>query len=118
MSDDKFISDSKTVLKFIEIYCNDKHKGLAKKQKTLDLNYKEKNLHEKLSYQLCTVCENTFLVSYKNLQSCPHDEKPSCRKCPKPCYERSDWKKVAKIMRYSGMKQGLNKLKKLFALKK
>ncbi len=118
MSDDKFIHDSKTVLKFIQIYCNDKHKDETKQKETKELFYKNKNLNTRVDYNLCTTCKNTLLISYKNLQSCPHQEKPSCRKCPKPCYERADWKSVAKIMRYSGMKLGLTKLKKLFRIKK
>lgn len=117
MSDDKFILDSKTVLKFIQIYCDDKHKDSIKKHEELNLVYKEVDLHVNIKYTLCDVCKNTLLTCYKNLQSCPHEEKPSCRKCPKPCYERPDWKRVAKIMKYSGMKQGISKLKKIFLLK-
>lgn len=117
MTNEKFIHDTKTVLKFIQIYCEDKHKEDPKKEESTDLIYMNKNLSVKVNYNLCSVCKDTFLLSYKKLQECPHEEKPSCRKCPKPCYERPDWKNVAKIMRYSGMKQGLTKLKKLFKVK-
>ncbi len=116
MTDEKFIHDTKTVLKFIQIYCEDKHKNEQKKQESLNLIYREKELHVNANYNLCITCKDTFLLSYQKLQECPHEEKPSCRKCPKPCYEKPDWKNVAKIMKYSGMKQGLTKLKKLFKI--
>ncbi|NLM99553.1 MAG: hypothetical protein GX170_05965, partial [Campylobacteraceae bacterium] len=43
-----------------------------------------------------------------------NEEKPSCRKCPNPCYEKDRWKLLAKIMKYSGMKLGLLKIRKMF----
>ncbi len=116
MTDEKFIHDSKTVLKFIQVYCDDKHKEEIKSKESKELFYRDKELHVSVDYILCTTCKNTFITSYKNLQSCPHEEKPSCRKCPKPCYERPDWKQVAKIMRYGGIKLGLTKLKKLLKI--
>ena len=114
MTNEKFIHDTQTVLKFIQIYCDDKHKDESKSKESLSLIYKEKELHISVNYNLCTTCKNTFLLTYEKLQECPHEDKQSCRKCPKPCYERPDWKHVAKIMKYSGMKQGLLKLKKIF----
>jgi len=117
MTNEKFIHDTKTVLKFIQIYCDDKHHDTQKEKNSQKLIYRENDLNIKVDYNLCSICKNTFLLSYQKLQLCPHEEKPSCRKCPKPCYERPDWKRVAKIMKYSGMKQGLTKLKKLFKIK-
>ena len=117
MTNEKFIHDTTTVLKFIQIYCDDKHKDTQKKEGLQSLVYREKKLDIDITYHLCSVCKNTFLLSYQKLQECPHEEKPSCRKCPKPCYERPDWKHVAKIMKHSGMKQGIIKLKKLLKIK-
>ncbi len=114
MTDEKFIHDTKTVLKFIQIYCDDKHKDALKKENTTKLVYRDYNLDVNVEYNLCSTCRDTFFLSYQKLQQCPHEDKPSCRKCPKPCYERADWKTVAKIMKHSGMKQGLLKIKKLF----
>lgn len=117
MTNEKFIHDTQTVLKFIQIYCDDKHKSETKQRYSKNLIYNENDLHVKVEYNLCLACKNTFELSYNKLQQCPHEEKPSCRKCPKPCYERPDWKNVAKIMKYSGMKLGLTKLKKIFKIK-
>ncbi len=116
MSEEKFRNDAKTVLKFIQVYCDEKHKESEKESKTVELVYKEKNLNEKIYFKLCKNCENTFFYSYKKLQECPHEKKPRCRKCPNPCYERDKWKELARIMRFSGLRLGLIKIKKVFKI--
>jgi hypothetical protein len=45
------------------------------------------------------------------LQNCPHEIKPRCRKCPTPCYEKQEWKNIARIMKYSAIKLSLGKIK-------
>ncbi|MBE0491961.1 MAG: nitrous oxide-stimulated promoter family protein [Sulfurospirillum sp.] len=112
MKDEKFIKDTQTVLQFIQTFCDDKHASQHPKE-SLNISYREKNLLH-VSFHLCSTCKQTFLYSLERLQSCPHEEKPRCRKCSNPCYERSRWKELAQIMRYSGMKLGLVKLKKIF----
>ena len=114
MTNEKFIYDSTTVLKFIQLYCDDKHKDIPKEQGEKSLVYRENLLNHTLTYELCLDCQKTFELSYEKLQNCPHEDKPSCRKCPAPCYDKPDWKSLAKIMKYSGMRLGLTKLRKLF----
>lgn len=116
MTEKKFQNDCETVLKFIHIYCDKKHTNDEKSDEILNLYYKNKNLHVALPYTLCSTCKETLLYSYVRLQECPHVEKPSCRKCPTPCYEKGKWKQLAKIMRFSGMQLGLIKIRKLFKL--
>lgn len=117
MKDTKFIGDTQTVLKFIQLYCDNNHKNIEKHSETLNLTYKDKELNTPINYTLCSTCKDTFLYSYHRLQNCPHEEKPRCRKCPNPCYEKPQWKKLSKIMRYSGMQLGLIKIKRLFTKK-
>jgi len=115
MTEEKFIHDSRTVLKFIQCYCDNEHSKADKNTSSIKLNYKNKNLNEEIHYCLCERCEETLYYSYVKLQECPHDEKPSCRQCPKPCYDKPEWKHLAKIMRYSGLRFGIIKIrKKLF----
>ncbi len=64
-------------------------------------------------YELCSECEEVLRYSLDRLQTCSFDVKPRCRKCPHPCYEKEYWKKVAKIMRFSGMRLGLIKTRKM-----
>jgi len=114
MTEEKFIHDSKTVLKFIKCYCDHKHYEDTQTKETLNLVYKDKDLKTKLEFELCPECRCTLFYSYEKLQGCPHDEKPSCRKCPRPCYDKHEWKKLAKIMTCSGMLLGLSKIKRFF----
>ncbi|PID48226.1 MAG: hypothetical protein CR967_00960 [Proteobacteria bacterium] len=111
MTKEKFLKDTKILLDFIELYCKDKHeKG---ESENLDLSYRGKKLGQ-VSFCLCPKCKENFLYSYERLQECPHEEKPRCRHCKNTCYEREKYKNLAKIMRYSGVKTGLSKLKKIF----
>ena len=114
MTKEKFAEDSKTVSKFIQYYCDHEHKEDKKNKGFIELFYRSQNLDTQIRYSLCEKCENTLLYSYKRLQECPNEDKPSCRKCSQPCYERPKWKLLAKIMRYSGLRLGFLKVKKLF----
>lgn len=119
MTKEKFIEDSRTVLKFIQCYCDNEHSKLIKQNDSINLIYRSDDLNIQIPYSLCAECEKTLRYSYKKLQNCPHEEKTSCRKCHEPCYEKREWKLLAKIMRYSGMKLGFIKIKNMFkSLKK
>lgn len=106
----KFKNEVETLKKFFEIYCNNKHENRQIINKTLV--FKEEKIN--LEYCLCKECEEKINYSLQRLLECPHDEKPSCRKCPNPCYRKKEWKEVAQVMRYSGMKLGLTSVKKKF----
>lgn len=115
MTQDKFIHDSQTVTEFIQYYCDHEHSNAKKIKNFIPLVYKTKDLNQILAFELCKECERTLIYSYKKLQNCPNENKPSCRKCSLPCYDKKEWKLLAKIMRYSGIKLGFIKLKKLFS---
>jgi predicted amidophosphoribosyltransferase len=113
MTTEKFEKDARTVHKFVQLYCDNKHKNEKKCSGKIALNYKTKDLGF-IDFNLCQECEKTLKYSHQRLLECPHDEKPSCRKCPNPCYEKPNWKRLAKIMKYSGMQMGLLRIRKLF----
>lgn len=98
MTPEKFEADSATLYRFIKTYCDNKHSEQLKLESTL-----------------CEECDHTFNYAIQRLKECPHEVKPSCRKCPNPCYEKSMWKKIAGIMMYSGMRLGLTKIRKFFS---
>jgi len=114
MTFEKFESEVITLKKFFSIHCKDKHTN----QKIED--YIVPYLDNSLEFEvyLCEECHNLLQYAIKKLQECPNDPKPKCRKCPNPCYDKDEYKKMAKIMRYSGMKLGMTKaaqrLKKIF----
>lgn len=114
MTKEKFIYEITTVTKFIQIYCDDKHTDEPKFKSTQTLEYKGEKDVVTTEFCLCKECNEMILYAYERLKECPHIEKPRCHRCPHPCYELSVWKKMAKMMKHSGMKLGLNKIKRLF----
>lgn len=104
----KFKEETQTLKKFFELYCKDNHS--PKEKITKILTYKNENIP--IDLNLCPECLEKIQYSFDRLLDCPHEIKPRCRTCPNPCYEKKQWKEVAKVMRYSGMKLGLNSVKK------
>jgi hypothetical protein len=114
MQTDKFKNEVKTLKKFFQIYCKEKHCG--KFEKEYNVHYKD--LYLTFNAYLCENCHSLLSYAIDRLQECPHDPKPRCRKCENPCYEKNKYKQMAKMMRFSGMKLGLTKaaqkIKKIF----
>ena len=115
MTKEKLLHDSQTLYRFIQLHCDKEHHNVATKEGVLAVSFKDEALCE-IPYHLCEECETLFIYAYGRLKNCPHEDKPSCRKCPDPCYEKPMWKKMAKVMRYSGMRLGLTKIRKFFSL--
>ncbi len=114
MTNEKFETEVNTLVKFFSLYCKDKHQNQICKNYSINYN----DLHLKKELCLCDECHKLFSYAIEKLQACPNDPKPRCRKCPNPCYDKNEWKKMARMMRYSGMKLGLlsakRKLRSLF----
>jgi hypothetical protein len=110
MTDEKFIGEVKTLRKFFTKYCEDKHHNQREFTKKLSYN----NINYDINLNLCDECNELINYSFNRLNECPHDIKPRCRTCPSPCYEKQEWKKLSKLMKYSGLQFGLIKIKKLF----
>ncbi|MEA1915686.1 MAG: nitrous oxide-stimulated promoter family protein, partial [Campylobacterota bacterium] len=98
MKTEKFTSEIATLKKFYELYCKDNHENQTCNKVNLEYHF-EKFEYE---FELCQECQTLLEYSLARLKECPHDEKPRCRTCPTPCYEKPQWKQVAKLMRYSG----------------
>lgn len=112
MTQEKFQSEVNTLESFFTKYCHDKHEN----QKCKIYKFEYKNLSFETSITLCDECHKLVSYSFERLKECPHEIKPRCRKCPNPCYEKTKWKSLAKLMRYSGIRLGfINKIKKIFS---
>lgn len=107
MTNEKFTSEIKTLEKFFVVHCKDKHKN--QNDFKILLNYNDTKLD--VNCELCAECQELITYAFTHIKACPHDPKPRCRRCPEPCYEKAQWKKIAKLMRYSGMKLGFLKVK-------
>jgi len=109
MTVEKFDQEVQTLKKFFTTYCENKHDQKSNYKRTLF--YKGSSIDVELN--LCTQCSTLIDYSFDRLLECPHEIKPRCRKCSNPCYEKKQWKMLAKLMRYSGLKLGLSKIKRL-----
>lgn len=116
MTNEQFIEQNKTFVKFIQIYCDDKHANNEKIAGELQLFYNGFDLNQTIKFNLCKDCKDLLLHVNDRLNACPNDPKPKCRHCSAPCYEKNIYKKIAKIMRSSGIKLGLGKIKKVFRI--
>jgi uncharacterized CHY-type Zn-finger protein len=103
----KFKSEVETLKKFFTTYCHDKHQN--QKQFHRVLRYKDEDIVVDLT--LCDECAKLLNYSFDRLIECPHEIKPRCRKCSNPCYNKQEWKQIAKLMMYSGMKLGFTRLR-------
>ena len=108
---DKYSQELTTLTTFVSHYCRDKHRHHPKYARQIPVCYNGESA-EAIGTMLCDECMETVLYGIERLEGCPFEEKPKCRKCADPCYERPMWKRIAAIMRYSGMKLGLTKLRK------
>ncbi|PID26565.1 MAG: hypothetical protein CR982_09865 [Candidatus Cloacimonadota bacterium] len=110
MKIEKFKSEIETVKKFFELYCKNKHKNLV--NNNIKLHYKGEEINSSLN--LCEDCLKTITYCFDRLVECPHEVKPRCRKCLKPCYGKDEWKAMKKVMKYSGIRVGLSSIKNIF----
>lgn len=111
MTEEKFKSEVETLKKFFEIHCAKKHSNLM----CYNQSFHYKTLDFSVELNLCEECKTLINYSFDRLYECPHEIKPKCRSCKNPCYEKSKYKEVAKIMKFSGIQLGLSKIKKFFS---
>ena len=107
MKTEKFETEIDTLKRFYELYCKDKHE--FQETKNITLNYNSNSFT--LELNLCEDCQKAIDYSFIKLQNCPHEIKPRCRICPNPCYEKQEWKNIARVMKYSAIKLSLGKIK-------
>ena len=93
-------SDIQTLMRFVEIYCREKHHR-EKSQftfKALDItSIRKKNL------MLCPVCSKLLRYGLTMRLRCPYDPKPMCKKCTTQCYKGEYKLKIREIMKFSGI---------------
>lgn len=110
MNKEKFESEVETLKYFFQTYCD---ANSHEKESTKIFTCRHKELTCKVEVHLCRECYHLLNYSLIRLQECPYEIKPRCRTCQTPCYEKHEWKRVAKVMRFSGLKLGLLKVKKM-----
>ena len=109
MNETKLQTEMDTLKLFLEEYCHANGHSFKELQ---NFTCRHNNLVYSVDSTLCRECSELMRYSLVRLEACPHDIKPRCRKCPNPCYEKNEWKALARIMRFSGLRLGLIELKK------
>jgi len=79
--------DIRVLEKFIQVYCETKHKT---REKVDDRG-------------LCAECRDTLNYAIHRREICPLDPKPTCKNCEIHCYEPGHRQRIKDIMRHSGM---------------
>jgi hypothetical protein len=82
---DRETSDIRTLVKFVEIFCQQNHNGSREPFtfKLLDLTEIEKR-----EVLLCPDCTRLLTYGLTMRLRCPHDPKPMCKKCKTNATER------------------------------
>lgn len=112
---EKYISEVQILKTYFEHFCQHNHTNQLDKE--ICYNYKDQILCENV--KLCDKCLETIQYSIQRLQHCQYEEKPRCRSCKTPCYEKSYWKTLAKVMIYSSLRLGVtNFINKLTTISK
>ena len=101
MKEDIYFKNLKDLELFFNYYCSSNHSEEKMVIKP----------HEDIELHLCHECEKLFSYAQERLNQCELDPKPRCRFCIDRCYSKDEWKKMAKLMKYSGLRLGLIKLK-------
>jgi hypothetical protein len=92
--------DIKTLIRFVHIFCREKHRGDFKEP--FSPPFEEiAGLIEK-GVQLCEFCSELLSYGMRKRFRCPHNPKPMCKECDTQCYNRKYKQKVAEVMRFSG----------------
>jgi hypothetical protein len=113
MDKNKFESEVEVLKSFFGIYCAGQE---HQQRKFTSFTYTHQEFTSSVELLLCEECQALLRYSLNKLQNCPHEIKPRCRTCIHPCYEKREWKSLSKVMRFSGLKLGVLKVKKIVNL--
>jgi len=97
---DKEVSDIRTLIKFVGIFCRENHSGEKSAFSSRRFDVKE---IEKKETCLCSDCTQLLTYGLTMRLKCPHDPKPMCKKCENQCYRGEYKEKIREVMKFSGM---------------
>lgn len=92
--------DIRTLVKFVGIYCRENHDGDKSPFSFKLFGIKE---IEKKEISLCLDCTRLLAYGLTMRLKCPHDPKPTCKKCETQCYHGEYKSKIRDVMKFSGM---------------
>ena len=101
--DKKVFKDLLILIKFVEVYCHDRHAGASAMNQLVLKNHDLKELTGKLP-KLCPDCQKLLAHALVKRSVCPMEPKPTCKHCPRHCYHPRYRQQMREVMKYSGKK--------------
>lgn len=94
--------DLKTLAQFVELYCADQHKLVARQPRSLP----GFDMHQLVGKEvvLCQDCNRLLAHALVMRSHCRMAPKPACKHCPACCYHPKYRAAIQQVMRYSGRK--------------
>lgn len=93
--------DIQTLVRFIRIYCDNKH--LSRNKSQWRLSGAEVGGDRAEGAQLCQECHELLDYSVTRRKLCPLDPKPMCKRCRTQCYSKDYSLKIREVMKFSGI---------------
>jgi len=93
-------SDIRTLMRFVEVYCREKH---VLEKSPFTFNKVDVKLIRRKDLVLCRECTKLLRYGLTMRLKCPHDPKPMCKKCATQCYKGQYRSKIREIMKFSGI---------------
>ncbi len=92
--------DIKTLMKFVAIFCRQRHDA---EKSLFSLRQLDVSEIEKKQLLLCQDCRRLLTYGLMMRLKCPHDPKPMCKACETQCYRGEYRAKIREIMKFSGI---------------
>ncbi|TAL35193.1 MAG: nitrous oxide-stimulated promoter family protein [Spirochaetes bacterium] len=100
-SDEKTRKDCRVLAHFVGIYCENLHPTDEKQARIFQGTVGAQV--NSLSLNLCDDCARLLAHAVSKRIICPHDPKPSCKKCATHCYLPAYRDRIRAVMKFSGM---------------
>ena len=92
--------DIQILIRFVHIFCLEKHGEDSKKP--FSSPFEEVASLIEREVQLCESCSELLTYGVRKRFRCPHNPKPMCKKCETQCYSQDYKQRVREVMRFSG----------------
>ena len=100
--DKKLRRDLKVLVRFVQVYCRDRHQDAQKTGVTLKTHDVEAIAGAPVL--LCDACAKLLAHAFIKRTRCPMDPKPACKHCPQHCYHPRYRAMIREVMKSSGRK--------------
>ena len=101
-TDRKLRRDLRTLAKFVEVYCRNRHEHASKDDARLKVPHLEALADR--AVDLCPACAKLLAHAFVKRTCCPLDPKPACKHCPAHCYQPQYREDIQNVMKYSGLR--------------